>query len=147
MEHGDEPDTGVHVYELEKDKDYWVENVPHHKEHCEDCPMVPGNYEKILLLNECKRLALDNQYDTVDARNILRLAKVFDETQKYALRKSKCLIVDATFGVVQEPHKQLLTIHVSMKRANGNTVNMPIAFALMQSKSEPAYIAVFNKIK
>ena len=225
-ENGDEPDTGVHVYTLKKNVDYWVDKKnPKHSQHSDNCPMIPGNREKILYINECKRLALNNLYDTVDARRIAREAKgvicspstvtthfpsernickminrvrqdhrarppkkdgsnildfqldieklpeqvprdfyrgdvcnqyegktfrhfiFMSKTQMHALRKSKCIIVDATFAIVQKPHYQLLTIHVSMKRPSNKTVNMPVAYALMQNKSQSSYEAVFQKIK
>ena len=187
--------------------------------------MIPGNKEKILVLNECKTLALQNTHHRTDAMQILRLAKTkhctentvtthfpnsanickminrarqasraraprmdgsnllefefllekldpevpknfyrsdvtseyegktnrhfifFNPTQKKLLRQTKLLLVDATFGVVMDPHTQLLTIHATVKRAGFITMNVPIAYVLMQGKAQSAYKAVFQKIK
>ena len=72
----------------------------------------------------------------------------FNSFQMGVLRDSILLILDATFAVVREPFTQLLTIHAQLKRTNeeGN-LNMPVAYVLMMGKAEPAYEAVFKKIR
>lgn len=225
--HGDVPGSdGLYSYFLE-----WGTNIfKKHDQHSENCPMIPGNREKILFLNECKNLALKDDFidkgamviveaaraihvtpDTItdhfpDAKNTCKMINrwkfghrarpprvdgsdilgfelqvdrlhsevpnefyrgavtsvsdgvtskhfiFFSDRQLFILCNSRTLIVDATFSVVREPHYQLLVIHASTKRPNdaqGNevTVNLPVAFALMQNKTQSAYIAVFRKIK
>ena len=68
--------------------------------------------------------------------------------QMDVLRDSVVLIMDATFAVVRLPFFQLLTIHAQLKRTDEEgTVNMPVAYVLMMGKSQPAYEAVFEKIR
>ena len=221
---GIEPDTGVHIIDLKPGVDFWV-TKPEFNHHSDNCPTLPGNYEKILVVNECKRLALNPLYDSVHARNIVKEAKAeyitidtptqvmpnehnlckminrvrqahrarppradgsdilefelllerlpeevsrefyrgsvtseynggtfkhfifFSDTQKQYIRQSKHILVDATFGIVKKPHVQLLTMHAQASTAGEIKVNLPIAYVLMQNKSESAYKAVFQKIK
>ena len=63
------------------------------------------------------------------------------------IRDTQLIIIDATFGVLQKPHKQLLVIHAQVRKEGGTIINMPVAFAVMQNQSESAYQAVFEKVK
>ena len=68
--------------------------------------------------------------------------------QMGVLRDSVFLIMDATFAVVRLPFYQLLVIHAQLNRTNQEgTVNMPVAYVLMMGKNQPAYEAVFQKIR
>ena len=73
-ERGDERGTDVHVYYIEMGKDFW-EATENCMQHSVNCPTIPGNLERILFLNECKKLALKSEYDSWGAMAILKLAK------------------------------------------------------------------------
>ena len=86
---------------------------------------------------------VESQYQGKTNRHFLCV----ERKAKKILRSSRQLIIDATFGIVQRPHTQLLVIHARKPCGADKFVNMPVAYAVMQGKSEAAYKAVFQKIK
>ncbi len=52
-------------------------------------------------------------------------------TRVLFLAKAKTWYMDGTFKVVNEPFKQLFTIHALFKNYNGNVKQVPLMFVLM----------------
>ena len=61
------------------------------------------------------------------------------EKQLTLLSKAKTWYIDSTFHVVKAPFTQLFSVHAFLKGSEGNTKQVPLAYALMSGKSRKDY--------
>ena len=75
----------------------------------------------------------------------------FTDQQKIGLKHVREAIVDGTFKVVDKPHYQLVSVHGTVPGAGPNGLvvnkNLPLAYIVMQGKSEADYTSAFQKLK
>ena len=66
--------------------------------------------------------------------------------QRALMRKCKELRIDGTFMIVPKPHKQLVTVHGTI-RTPGHKRSIPLFYILMDGKRQIDYEAVFMRMK
>lgn len=74
-----------------------------------------------------------------------RIVILTTRTQLKKLAKARRWEVDATFSIVSDPFYQLFGIHTTVRKGN-KVKSIPLAFALMTSKTKLSYVKLFRGI-